>query len=110
MSLHQSTDLVQDSEIDKVIIIDALCGAGLGFDDNFINPMVKLGIAEFYGNQNNEGWRWIRDKLDKLEYSVLWNLYASAKLSAKNKVFEKYLDETKLDEKENSNARSHNQG
>ena len=60
--------------MNKQILIDAIIGRGL-------NPYVdaikyeKLGLARFCGNQWNEDWMWIREKLESLTETELITIY-----------------------------------
>lgn len=60
----------------KTLVIDAICGVGLPTLTLAIECERK-GLAYFAGNQHNEHWRWIRDKLEDQPLEILQALYES---------------------------------
>jgi hypothetical protein len=60
--------------MDKQILIDAIIGKGFSTMQDAMN-MANQGLAKFYGDQNNEEWKWNRSKLNELPEEDLENLY-----------------------------------
>lgn len=62
--------------MNKKMLIDAIIGRG--FESmSFADRMTKKGLAKFTGNQWNEKWDWIREKLEKKDEAFLTELYNS---------------------------------
>lgn len=63
----------------KTLLVDAVAGAGFP-DEAFAERCTKLGLAEFTGNQHNQGWRWLKGRLyESLPEDELQLLYYSIK-------------------------------
>ena len=69
--------VMEDKE--RHLLIDAICGVGVGRSYEFADRMMKAGLAEFCGNQWNEAWAWKRGALDGLTAEQLRALYEDAK-------------------------------
>jgi len=60
--------------MDKTMLIDAICGVGLGGD--YGARMVSVGLADFTGDQHEERYAWSRTALERrLDVSQLIDLY-----------------------------------
>jgi|JI6StandDraft_1071083.scaffolds.fasta_scaffold1073785_2 hypothetical protein len=63
----------------EMLFADAI--VGVGFPSYAVaETAVKQGLAVFSGNQHNEGWTWLRPKLEALPMNDLMDLYTGLKL------------------------------
>ena len=63
----------------EMLFADAI--VGVGFPSHAVaEAAVKQGLAVFSGNQHNEGWTWLRPKLEALPMNDLMDLYTGLKL------------------------------
>ena len=60
----------------EVDIVEAICRRGCG-DMQTCDDLTKMGLMRFSGNQWNEDWDFVREKVEKLsdeKKKVLWEL------------------------------------
>jgi hypothetical protein len=62
-------------EITKSLLIDAIKGKGF-FTYADCGKMESLGLAKFTGNQHNEKWDWIPERLERLGMDELKRIYS----------------------------------
>lgn len=63
-------------ELTKQILIHAIQGVGIR-SYQFANYATKIGLAKFTGNQWNEEWKFIPEKLGELDLETLFELYSA---------------------------------
>ena len=64
--------------MNKELLVDAIYGSGFASIDQ-ADAMTKVGLAEFCGNQWNEDWQWLKDKLIELDEAELTEIYKMSK-------------------------------
>lgn len=63
----------------EMLFVDAIVGVGFPSFE-VADCAVRQGLAGFSGDQHNEGWTWLRPKLEALPMNDLMDLYTGLKL------------------------------
>lgn len=71
-----------DDAFYKELLINSLAGKSVGGSIEYAVSMTKKGLAKFTGNQWNEDWTWIKEKLNKLTIEQLEKLYKNEQIDS----------------------------